>query len=58
LVVVGGGVSGLGEWWWNALQVGVRREALSSLLDTPVVPAALGTDAALIGAAELAWEIA
>jgi glucokinase len=56
VVVVGGGVSGLGRVWWDALRAAVRREALPSLVDAPVLAAALGPDAALVGAAEIAWE--
>lgn len=45
----------LGEVWWSALRTEMRRETLPSLIDVPVQPAALGIDAALVGAAELAW---
>lgn len=55
IVVVGGGVSMLGEVWWSALRTEMRRETLLSLIDVPVLPATLGIDAALVGAAELAW---
>lgn len=55
VVVVGGGVTGAGERWWDALRDSVRLEVLPSLVDTPVLPSGLGTDAALIGAAALAW---
>ena len=56
VVVVGGGVANLGELWWGALRAAVRREALPSLVGVTVVPASLGADAALVGAAEIAWE--
>ena len=56
VVVVGGGVSGLGDVWWDALRSAVRREALPSLVDVPVLAATLGSNAALVGAAEIAWE--
>ncbi|MET7881307.1 ROK family protein [Micromonospora profundi] len=55
-VVVGGGVAGLGDPWWQALRDAVRRETLPSLGDVPVLASALGSDAALLGAASLAWE--
>lgn len=55
VVVVGGGVSGAGEPWWEALRDGVRLEVLPSLVETPVLASSLGGDAALIGAAALAW---
>lgn len=56
VVVIGGGVAGLGMLWWNALRAGFRREALPRLVDVPVSAARLGSDAALIGAAKVAWE--
>ncbi|GAA2164623.1 ROK family protein [Pedococcus bigeumensis] len=56
VVVVGGGVSNVGEVWWDALRAAVRREALPSLASVPVQATALGPDAALVGAAEIAWE--
>ncbi|GGQ11606.1 ROK family protein [Streptosporangium pseudovulgare] len=54
LVLVGGGVTGCGEPWWRALREAVRAEALPALRDVPIEPAALGGDAALLGAARLA----
>ncbi|MFG2099965.1 ROK family protein [Micromonospora echinaurantiaca] len=56
-VVVGGGVTGLGAPWWQALRDAVRRETLPSLADVPVLVSALGPDAPLLGAASLAWEV-
>jgi len=58
VVLVGGGVSGLGEVWWQPLRAAVRRETLPLLVDVPVLPAVLGHDAALVGAADIAWETA
>ncbi|MET7816850.1 ROK family protein [Micromonospora zamorensis] len=55
-VVIGGGVAGLGDLWWQALRDGVRRETLPSLVDVPVLASTLGSDAPLLGAASLAWE--
>ncbi|MGN9766387.1 ROK family protein [Micromonospora sp. SD12] len=55
-VVVGGGVTGLGEPWWRALRDAVRRETLPGLADVPVLASTLGADAPLLGAASLAWE--
>ncbi|MFC4059611.1 ROK family protein [Planomonospora corallina] len=54
VVVVGGGVAGCGPAWWDALRAAVREQTLPALRDVPVVPAALGGDAALLGAARLA----
>ncbi|WP_433652095.1 ROK family protein [Micromonospora zamorensis] len=55
-VVIGGGVAGLGDLWWQALRDAVRRETLPSLVDVPVLASTLGSDAPLLGAASLAWE--
>jgi glucokinase len=58
-VVVGGGVTGLGQPWWQALCEGVRREVLPAMGDvTVLLPSTLGADAPLLGAASLAWEVA
>ncbi|MEU7842199.1 ROK family protein [Micromonospora sp. NPDC049114] len=55
-VVIGGGVAGLGDLWWQALRAAVRRETLPSLDDVPVLASTLGSDAPLLGAATLAWK--
>ncbi len=55
VVAVGGGVAGLGELWWDALTTTLRRDTLPSLADVPVLRASLAADAALVGAAALAW---
>lgn len=55
-VVIGGGVTGLGERWWQALRDAVRGETLPSLDRVPVLASPLGSDAPLLGAASLAWE--
>ncbi|MET8231212.1 ROK family protein [Micromonospora sp. NPDC005298] len=54
-VVIGGGVTGLGDPWWQALRDAVRRETLPTLGDVPVLASTLGADAPLLGAATLAW---
>ncbi len=54
MVVVGGGVAQVGEAFFAGIRSAVQERALPSVRQTPIVPAALGTDAALIGAAELA----
>ncbi|GAB2943732.1 ROK family protein [Micromonospora polyrhachis] len=56
-VVIGGGVTGLGEPWWQALRDAVRLEALPGLAAVPVLASALGSDAPVLGAAALAWEV-
>jgi glucokinase len=54
VVVVGGGLAGAGTLWWDALREGVRGETIPLLAELAVVPAVLGADAALIGAARRA----
>lgn len=54
VVVIAGGMRDAGDPWWQPLLQGVRSNALPSLARVPVVPATLGRDAALIGAATIA----
>ncbi|MFJ6956341.1 ROK family protein, partial [Micromonospora aurantiaca (nom. illeg.)] len=56
-VVIGGGVTGLGEPWWRALRDAVRAETLPGLAGVPVLASTLGPDAPLLGAASLAWKV-
>lgn len=57
LVVIGGGVAALGPHWWEPLRRAAAADALPSLRETPVVPSALDHDAALLGAATVAWTL-
>ncbi|UBU12977.1 ROK family protein [Nonomuraea gerenzanensis] len=57
IVVIGGGVPNCGEPWWQPLRAAIATEVLPALRDVPVVPAALGADAALLGAARLAFTL-
>jgi glucokinase len=56
IIVIGGGVSQLGELLFNPIRAGVRKFALSPIYyqHLEIVPAALGDDAGLIGAMVLA----
>lgn len=58
VVVVGGGVASLGDSWWAPLRAAAALEVLPALRDTPIVPSGLGEDAALLGAAALARDLA
>jgi glucokinase len=58
VVVVGGGLSQTSELWWGPLREGVAAEAIDLVRERPVVPAALGTAAALAGAGSLAFDAA
>lgn len=57
VVVVGGGLAGAGPAWWAAMEGALRSELITPLVGLPVLPALLGTDAALIGAARLALDL-
>ena len=51
LVVVGGGVTRMGELWWRPLEEAYAETLMAPLRGTPLVAAELGDDAALVGAA-------
>jgi glucokinase len=55
VVVVGGGLSDAGDAWWLPLLGSARLDAMPALEAVPIVRAGLGTDAALVGAAHLAF---
>lgn len=55
-IVVGGGVSHAGELLFAPLREAYRTYALPTVAKRPVVPAELGNDAGLIGAARLAMQ--
>ncbi|MGH3654605.1 ROK family protein [Glutamicibacter sp.] len=54
-IVIAGGMAGAGKIWWDGLREGFAASAIDLLQGTGLSPAALGTDAALIGAASLFW---
>ncbi|MCA1188159.1 ROK family protein [Saccharopolyspora sp. 6T] len=56
LVLVGGGVASCGPAWWEPLRAAVAAEVLPAVRGTPVLPAELGADAAVLGAVWMAWE--
>jgi glucokinase len=56
LVVLGGGVTKSGEWWWSAVRQAARETMLPEV-SCEIVPAALGDDAPLWGAVALATEL-
>lgn len=53
VVVIGGGVTGCGDPWWQPVRAAIAAETLPALRDVPIVPAALPSTAALLGAARL-----
>lgn len=54
-VALTGGVAAVGEPWTSALAEGIAAEAMDVVAATPLLPAAAGTHAALLGAA--AWTL-
>ncbi|GAB2742438.1 ROK family protein [Sinomonas soli] len=54
VIVVSGGLAGAGPLWWDAMEDAFRAELMPPLAGMPIVPAALGGAAALVGAARLA----
>lgn len=56
-IILGGGVTKSGDLWWNAVRETARATALPEFT-FEIVPAALGDDAPLWGAAELAADAA
>ncbi|MGF6834513.1 glucokinase [Paenarthrobacter sp. TE4293] len=52
-VVVSGGLADAGELWWAPMEAALRQELLAPLVSVPVVRAALGNTAAIVGAAKL-----
>jgi glucokinase len=56
LVVLGGGVTKSGEWWWSAVRQAVQETMLPEV-NGEIVPAVLGDDAPLWGAVALALQL-
>jgi glucokinase len=56
LIVVGGGLGAKTTAWIEAARTAIGEEALAGRADVQVVPAALGNDAGVIGAAALAFD--
>ena len=54
-VIVGGGVAQIGQLWWDAFATAFRANLPPLLASTRLLPAALGVEAVLLGAALLAW---
>jgi glucokinase len=53
VVVVSGGLADAGTAWWQPMEAALRAELLPALDALPVLPAALGNEAAIVGAAGL-----
>ncbi|MDQ4213105.1 ROK family protein [Microbacterium capsulatum] len=57
VVIVTGGLSHTSALWWGPLRDGFGEEAIDLVRSCPLTPAALGADAAIIGAAALAFDL-
>lgn len=56
-VIISGGLARSGELWWGPLRRTVTQELVGFIADsTELIPAALGTNAPIIGAARIAWQ--
>jgi glucokinase len=56
VVIISGGVTGAGSSWWDTLRATAASAALPLVAATPIVPAQLGADAGIIGAARSAQD--
>ncbi|GAB6856373.1 ROK family protein [Microbacterium xylanilyticum] len=56
IVIIAGGLSGTSDLWWDPLRAGFTDETIDLVRRCPVVPAELGSDAAIVGAAMLALD--
>lgn len=56
LIVVGGGLGQKSPIWVDAAKTAIQREALAGRADVRVLPAELGNDAGVVGAAALAFD--
>ncbi|MBW3085193.1 Glucokinase [Austwickia sp. TVS 96-490-7B] len=57
IVVVGGPIPEAGATWWTPMESAFRATLIPELWELPVRRATLGHDAALVGAARMAWDI-
>ncbi len=55
-IVIGGGLAKAGRWIFDPIRQTVRARTIRSLGPVPIVPAALGSSAGIVGAALLAQE--
>lgn len=57
VVVIGGGVADAGPLWWDPMRATLQAELIPVLQGTEIVAAALGANAALLGAARAAHQL-
>lgn len=56
-VVLTGGMAGAGEYWWDRVRAGVAHDAMDVMAGAPILPAAAGANAALLGAAQFTRQV-
>ncbi len=56
-LVVGGGVPEIGALWWDAFEAAFRENLPPPVAATPLLPATLGANSVMLGAAMLAWNM-
>lgn len=56
IVIIAGGLSHTSDLWWDPLRAGFHEESIDLVRHCPLVPAELGADAAIVGAAMLALD--
>lgn len=56
-VVVGGGAPEIGALWWDAFEAAFRENLPPPVGATPLLPATLGANSVMLGAAMLAWNM-
>lgn len=57
VIFIGGGLAGTSEFWWDKMQQEFSRRCRGSHRNTPILKTTLGNDAALIGAAKIAFNM-
>lgn len=57
VVVIGGGLAEAGPQWWSPMLRALRADVIEPLAELPVLPAALGSQAAIVGAAGAAHRV-
>ena len=53
VAILGGGLARAGQLYWAPLRAAYEQQLMPALTDTPLMPATLGAEAALVGAGEL-----
>jgi len=57
IIVIGGGMSDVWDLLYPAVTASFTERTMPPVRETPIVRAQLGTDAVLIGAGQLAWQL-